>query len=51
MIRGDYGWLEHTGETELTKAQKKAHEAHEEGETHSTRNTTQEEAHDDIPPF
>ena len=51
MIRGDYGWLEHTGETELTKAQEKAHEEHEEGETHSTRNTTQEEAHDDDNPY
>ena len=47
MIRGDYGWLEHTGETELTKAQEKAHEKHEKGETHSTRNSAQEDTDDD----
>ena len=52
LIRGDYGWLEHTGETTLIEAQNASNEAYE-----ATRSTAQEDRTDeeineaDIPEF
>ena len=59
VIRGDYGWLEHTGEVKLSEARSKAHQVLEgHSSKQSPSSTTQEDTHDeqefdeaDIPEF
>ena len=50
VIRGQYGWLEHTGETNLSDARGKAFQAYSDdskGKVHSSSSKTQEDTHDD----
>jgi len=48
LIKGQYGWLEHTGETSLLQAREKAYqELAGNGEERSPSSTPQEDTHDD----
>ena len=52
VIRGEYGWIEITGETDIKKAKELSHECLKGNKPQrSTGRTTQEDTHDDIPPF
>ena len=50
LIKGQYGWLEHTGETTLSDARGKAFQAYSDdskGKVHSSSSKTQEDTQDD----
>ena len=52
VIRGDYGWIEHTQETTLQAAQQAANEAYENNDTAPTRKeNTHDESEEIIPKF